>query len=468
MSFGDWLDFGVLAYFMLINTIYTVLIALSVGEMFRRDATRRDEFFSDLLGNPDAPPISIIAPAYNESASVVESVRGFLHTEYPQLSVIVVNDGSKDDTLQRLKDAFDLVPVDQVVHRRLETKPVRQVYQSADDNRLWVIDKENGGKADALNCGLNLSRSPLVCCVDADTIVERKALLHLVEPFLYEEVEVAAVGGTVRLANGCAVKEGSIVAIDLPEKWIARFQIVEYLRAFLFGRLGYNAFGGGLIISGAFGVFSRRAVIEAGGYLEGSVGEDMELVVRLHRRFREQGIPYKVVYLPDPICFTEAPESYQVLGRQRDRWHRGLIDTLWRHRDMFLNPAYGATGLLVYPIFVLLEFLGPLVELFGYFWFLVSVTLGGIDSNFAMMFFLVAFFWGFLLSLGSLLLDDLEGGLPPASWEMRRGLIIAALAENLGYRQLTLIFRLRGMYSYLRGSQSWGNMMRKGYQKVAT
>ncbi|MFB6262403.1 MAG: glycosyltransferase family 2 protein [Bradymonadaceae bacterium] len=461
-----WIDLFIIVYFVVLNSFYGLLILLSLLEVARRKSDRLPELDSEILRHGTAPPVTVIAPAYNEQETIVDSVRALLDVEYPDFEVVVVNDGSRDQTLETLREAFDLEPADRVVHRRIETEPVKTIYRSEHDDRLVVADKVNGGKGDALNVGINLARSPLVCCIDADTIVERTALLRMIEPYVYHPLDVMAVGGTVRVANGCAVGETGIEEMRLPDSWLARFQIVEYLRAFLFGRMGFNRLGGNLIISGAFGLFLKEAVVDVGGYDDETVGEDMELIVRLHKHGRSTEPPRRVIQIPEPISYTEVPEDFRTLGVQRDRWHRGLADSLWRHKTMFLNPRYGAIGMFVVPVYFFFELIGPLVELFGYGWFLVSILFGFVDWNFAAVFLLVAFFWGALLSIHSLLLDNW-------SFKIFRGgesggkLALAAILENLGYRQTTLLYRLRGLIKFLLGMGDWGEMNRDGFDEAS-
>lgn len=460
-----WIDILFVLFFAMINGSYAILVALSILDILQRRATRMPEFDSIVLSEESTPPISILAPAYNEEAGIEDSVRSFLQLVYPSLQVIVIDDGSTDGTLARLTEKFQLRPIRMVVRQDVPTQPVKAIFQSTRDRRLWVIAKENGGKADALNVGINFCRTPLLCCLDADTIIDRRALLRMVELFLYDEQQVVAVGGTVRVANGCTVKDGLVDATDLPRSWLARFQIVEYLRAFLFGRMGFNRLGGNLIISGAFGLFLREAIVDAGGYRQDTVGEDIDLVVRLHRTNLETGQPYKIVHIPDPVCFTEVPESIAVLSRQRDRWQRGLVDTLIAHRSMLFNYRYGRIGLIVFPFFVLFELLGPLIELGGYGWFLYCIFFGDIDASLVILYFLSAFFLGFLLSVQSLILDDLHTSFF-RSTRQRMLLIAVAFLENFGYRQMTLFFRLKGIYRFLLGARSWGKMSKKGFTKA--
>lgn len=456
------LDAIFLFYFIGYNGINTILMVLAVLEIIRRGATRLPELDTAALSAESTPPVTIIAPAFNEEATVVSSTRAFLQLEYPSLNVIVVNDGSKDSTLDLLIKTFDLVPENQVVRRQLETQAILEIYRSRQDERLVVIDKVNGGKADALNVGLNVARTPLVCCVDSDTLIDRKALLRMIEPLVYDDRNAVAVGGTVRLANGCTVKDGQVLRQGLPKSWLARIQLVEYLRAFLFGRMGFNRVGANVIISGAFGLFHRETVVEVGGYQPSTVGEDMELVLRIHHTKRVKKQRYRVVQIPEPICYTEAPENWAVLSRQRDRWQRGLLESLWMHRSMLMRPRFGVVGLFVLPFFLLFEAIGPVVELGGYIWFGINLLLGTADPRFAVMFTLSALFWGFLLSVQSLVLDDLNTGIYRGA-RVRLGLVAAALLENVGYRQAILLFRLRGTVKYLLGEKAWGRMKRQGF-----
>ncbi|HEX9129069.1 MAG TPA: glycosyltransferase family 2 protein, partial [Gemmatimonadaceae bacterium] len=334
----------VLLYFLAVNGWYLVLLVSSLLELRRHMLLIADESRHLLLSSTLSPTISILAPAYNEEATIDASLRALLALQYPNLEVIVISDGSKDRTVQVLIERFDLVPVKTIYEQRIKTKLVRSLYRSATYPSLVVVDKDNGGKADALNVGLSFARGELVCAMDADTLIEADGLQRMIRPFLYE-TDVVATGGTIRVVNGSEVKHGRVVRTSVPTRLLPGVQVVEYLRAFLFGRLGWNRLGGNIIISGAFGLFQRDAVVNAGGYLHDTVGEDMELVLRLKRLSYERGGPGKIAFVPDPVAWTEVPESAKVLGRQRDRWHRGLADVLWRHRRMLFNPRYGVTGL---------------------------------------------------------------------------------------------------------------------------
>ena len=459
-AFVVGVNYFILAYFLAINGIYLTLYVISFAEI--ADYVRREVFsgLPELFASNYAPPVSVIVPAYNEEATIAESVRSFLTLRYPMHEVVVVNDGSKDRTIEVLLREFDLHESDQPVRLELDTAPIRGVYAS-DTERLVVVDKENGGKADALNVGASAARYPLVCNLDADIILEEDALLRAARPMI-ESREVAAVGGIVRVANGCEFERGRLVKVKTPKKALPNFQIVEYLRAFIASRTAWSKLNCLLIISGAFGMFRRRDVIAAGGYLHETVGEDMELVTRMHRVLRENGRRYKILFVPDPVAWTEVPETLRVLGRQRDRWHRGLMDTLVRHRRMLLRPRYGSVGLIAMPYFFLFEFLGPVIELLGYLAFVLGLALGYLNLQFAIAFFLAAVGLGALLSTAAVFLEELRLERYPR-WRDLLKLTLYGVLENFGYRQINTVWRAKAIISFLRKSTDWGSMERQGF-----
>jgi len=454
----------VLAYFMAVNGWYLVLLVSSLLELRRHMLLITDESRHLLLSSTLSPTISILAPAFNEEATIETSLRALLALQYPNLEVIVISDGSKDRTVQVLIERFDLVPVKTIYEQRIKTKPVRTLYRSSTYPALAVVDKENGGKADALNVGLSFARGELVCAMDADTLIEGDGLQRMVRPFLYA-TDVVATGGTIRVVNGSEVKHGRVVRASVPTHLLAGIQFVEYLRAFLFGRLGWNRLGGNIIISGAFGLFQREAVVNSGGYLHDTVGEDMELVLRLKRLSYENGGPGKIAFVPDPVAWTEVPESAKVLGRQRDRWHRGLADVLWRHRGMMFNPRYGVTGLFVFPYYLFIELLAPVIEVIGLAVLILGLAFGMLDWKFAALFYLTAYGLGTALTAFTLLLENISFN-RYETFRDRALLFWWALVENLGYRQLTVYWRLRGLWKFVRGRKDWGVMERKGFRPV--
>ncbi len=451
----------VLTYFVLLNGVYLATSLFAFGALRRYALRLRSLDLTDLITSAGAPPISLIAPAYNEEVTCVESVRSLLSIEYPDYEVLVVNDGSSDDTVARLTEAFQLEPASRIPTASLPTAEVKQVLRSRTQPSLWLIDKDNGGKADALNAGLNFCYTPVFCAMDADSILEPQALIRIVRPFLEDDSTVAA-GGILRIANGCTVERGRVTEVRLPENLLAQFQVLEYLRVFLAGRMGWAALDATLIISGAFGIFRRSAVVRAGGYATDTVGEDMELIVRLHRVGMETGTPHRIHFVPDPVAWTECPESVRVLARQRDRWQRGLLQTLTKHRKMLLNPKYGRVGMLAFPYFFFLEMLGPVIELLGYVSFTITIVSGRADWYLVSAFLAVAVALGGVLSLSAVALEELSFRRYPRISDLLRLFGLAAL-ENLGYRQANTWWRVQGTLSALRGKQSWGKMTRKGF-----
>jgi len=452
----------ILVYFLAVNSFYAVLVISAAWEMrsYRLRSWHEDQ--SRLLGSPVAPRISMLAPAHNEGPTVAESVRSLLTLRYANLEVVLINDGSTDETMAVLQREFDLVPVHPAYDGMVEHKPVVGLYRSPDNPGLVVVDKENGGKADALNAGMNIASGDLTCAIDADTLIEGDALLRMVVPFLTGD-DVVATGGTIRVANAARVRAGRVLEARVPHQAVAGIQVAEYLRAFLVGRLGWNRLGGNLIISGAFGLFRRESVLAAGGYTEGTVGEDMELVVRLRRRGLDHGLPHRIVFVPDPVAWTEVPSSMKVLGRQRDRWHRGLSDVIWRNRGLFLNPRYGSLGLAVFPYYVVVELLAPVVEAFGLVGLTLGVATGTIDWGFAALFFLVAYGYALVLDVLTILLEELSYRRYHRMRD-RLWLLLWAALGSVGYRQCTVYWRLRGIKKFLQKSTEWGAMTRTGFQ----
>ncbi len=455
------LDASIIVYFLILNSFYALLLVLSLPEVWEHTRLADDEDLVRLQETGAPPPISILVPAYNEEVTIDASVTAILTLDYRQYEVIVVNDGSTDATMERLQEAFDLYEVPRIHPEVLATRPIRAMYRSRTRPRIVVLDKENGGKADSLNAGINASRWPLVIAVDADTLIEPNAMLRLTRPFLLSQ-RIAAVGGTVRVANGSVIRDGRVLEPRVPSRFLPGVQVVEYLRAFLYGRLGWNRLGGNLIISGAFGLFRKDYLLEIGGYRTDSVVEDFDVVVRLHRHLRDRHVPYVITFVPDPVAWTEVPETLAVLGRQRERWHRGLILTMWQYRGMLFRPRYGPVGFLGIPFFAFGEMLAPVVEVLGYAITAAGLYLGVLNSGFAVMFFLVALSYGMILSFWGIVLEEV-GFRRYRRWSDLGRLLLFAALENFGYRQLTVWYRLRAFWSALRDRHSWGRMTRTGF-----
>ncbi len=454
--------FAILVYFFLLNGIYLLFIVLSfVGTLRYKHRTRCVQV-EEIFASPLTKPVSILAPAHNEAASIVESVRCLLSLEYPLHEVVVVNDGSTDDTLARLIEAFGLKKASRVFRKVLQTKPVLGIYTNPKFPRLVVVDKVNGRKADALNAGLNVARYPLFCAIDSDSLVDRDALLKVVRPFLEDPEHVVGAGGIIRLNNGCRIEANQSVSACMPRNFLARFQVIEYFRAFLGGRMGMSMLNSMLIVSGAFGIFRKDVVLECGGYRTDTLGEDLDLVIRLNKYLRDKKTRFRIEFIPDPICWTEAPERFGSLVSQRNRWHRGLLDTFVHNRRMIFNPRYGIIGLFAMPFYLIFELLGPLVEITGYGLFAVFAVFGKVDAPFAVLFMLFSVVLGTLLSLSSLLLEELA----PRSYPRTIDIFILAgfcILENILYRQVLAVVRAKAFVDYFRGKREWGTLEKKGF-----
>jgi len=452
-----WLMVG---YFVALHGIYLLLTLLAARTLLRLQRYRPIEQLP-LAHSQLMPPISVLVPAYNEETTITATVESLLQLGYGEFEVIVINDGSRDQTLQVLIERFGLLPYPAAYRVQIPTQAVRGIYRSVRYPALRVIDKDNGGKADSLNAGINASRYPLFCGVDADSILERDSLQKVVQPFL-RVPEMVATGGTIRAANGCDVRGGALHRVELPRNPWALLQVMEYLRAFLFGRLGWSSVNAMLIISGAFGVFRKQTVMDVGGYRTHTIGEDMELVVRIHHHLRAQGKPYRIEFVPDPVCWTEVPEDRQTLRNQRIRWQRGLSESLNAHWGLLFSRRGGWPGWVAFPYMVLFEWLGPLVELLGYLWTTWAWWAGFISGQAFSLFLLVAVGLGIVLSVAGVLLEQWSFRMYPTVRQMLL-LVLAAVVENLGYRQLNAWWRLVGLYRWARQKEgSWGTMKRKG------
>jgi len=448
------------AYFLAIHGIYLMLSALAARALYRNQRYREMEELP-IAYSLLTPPISVLVPAYNEEMTIVATVESLLQLSYAEFEVIVINDGSKDATLSVLIDRFGLLPYPEAYRVQIPTQEIIQIYRSTRHAHLRVIDKRNGGKADSLNAGINSSRYPLFCGVDADSILERDSLQKVVKPFL-RHADMVATGGTIRAANGCDVRGGDLHKVDLPSNPWALFQVMEYLRAFLFGRLGWSSVNAMLIISGAFGLFRKQTVIDVGGYKTHTIGEDMELVVRIHHHMREQGRPYRIEFVPDPVCWTEVPEDRQTLRNQRIRWQRGLSESLNAHWGLMFSRRGGWPGWVAFPYMVLFEWLGPVIECLGYFWTCYAWWAGFISWTAFGVFLLVSLGLGILLSVAGVLLEQLSFQMYPQMRQMFK-LVLVAVAENLGYRQLNAWWRIVGLYRWATQKEGgWGTMKRKG------
>lgn len=454
-------------YFGIVNVIYTVLLTLALFVIYRHLRRIKYSPHKEFHTSPEIPPITILIPVHNEEKVVLRSIRSALAADYPFFEVIVINDGSNDKTLQTVIDAYRLRKIDRVYRTFLKTERVKGFYYNMETPNLLLIDKERGGKADALNCGVNVSRSPYFCSVDADSLLEKDALIRLMAPLLESSVPVVATGGVVRVLNGVRLAdEISIQEIDLPKKPLLLFQIVEYIRGFLFGRVGWDTLRSLLILSGTFSLFHKATVVDAGGFKVGNVSEDMEMIVRLHRHMLKKGKPYEIRFISDPICWTEAPDNLTMLGRQRRRWHLGLIQSIYENREMIFSPRFGRIGMVIIPYYILFEILGPVIEVLGYIVVVLSYLVGLLSVYFLLLFLTLAIFYGVFLSTAGIFLEELTFRRYP-KWRHMFKLLLYGVLENFGYRQINSVWRFQAIFLFLSGRRAWEYVQKKGAKEYA-
>lgn len=445
---------------------YVVLAIISIIET--ASYMKKNSFvnYNDIVSSSISPSISIIAPAYNETLNIVENVRSLLSNHYASYDVIIVNDGSKDDSLEKLIKAYDLVKVEYTINNQIPTKPLREgVFKSTNPafEKLIVVDKENGGKADALNTGLNISTNKYVACIDVDCLLLEDSLQKMIKPFLESNgAVVIASGGVIRIANSCVIRDGKLIDVNLPKNMIVRGQILEYLRAFLLGRMAWSKLNGLLVISGAFGMFNKKIAIEVGGYDTHTVGEDMEIIVRMRRHMEEQKIKYKVAYIPDPLCWTEAPDNFKIFISQRNRWTRGTIETLKIHKKIGFNPKYNTLGIVSYPYWMIFERYAPIIEVAGLFYFIFLIIIGNVRWDFAFAFIVLAYLFTVFFSIVTIITEELT-----YHQYKKKGislqLLITALLEPIVNHPVVLYAAIKGNYDYyFNKKKKWGEMVRKG------
>lgn len=451
----------IVVYFFVGSGVYSLLMALSLISVWLRN--RRHAYLSldDLRESPETPPVTIIMPAWNEQEIIVQSVRSSLDIDYPHLEVIVVDDGSSDETLRRMIESLHLVKMDLICRSRLATRPIRGFYMNPHIPNLLVVSKERGGKPDALNVGINMARTPYFCTLDSDCLLERDGLLRLMQPIVRSSFNIVASGGIVRILNGCEVKDGQVVKVGLPRSILERFQVVEYLRSFLFGRTGWDVLGGTLIVSGALALFHRETVLESGGFRHDTVTEDMDLIVQLHRWAVEHGRRVKMSFISDPVCWTECPTTLANLARQRRRWQLGLCQTLWKNEEMLFNRRYGFVGMASYPFHLYVEALGAAAEFVGYLLVPLALWFGMVPPALFIFFVCLGLVYGGFLSVGAVFLEELTHRRYPGFRDFWV-LILFALFENFGYRQLVLYFRFEGVFRFLTGSGKWEKVVHSG------
>ena len=405
-------------------------------------------------------PITIVVPAYNEEVTVVQTVKSLLTLDYKLYEIVVVDDGSKDTTSQQLIDAYNMHPVRRPLHRQIPCQPEEFIYESHEQKvPLTLIRKKNGGKADALNMGINAAQYPYFICMDADSVLQYDSLHKLVVPVLEEE-NVVAVGGTVRPSNDVELFEGKVKKYRLPKNILACMQLLEYDRSFLASRILFDKFNGSLIISGAFGMFKKETVIAAGGYDHGTMGEDMELVVKLHSYCLTNKIPYSIKYATDAVCWTQVPEKLGDLKKQRKRWHLGLFQTMWKHRKMMANPKYGAVGFVSYMYFLLYELLSPFIEVFGVFTMVWAYFIDILNLPFMLLFLLIYASYNSILTLTAFFsrIQTIDLTVKPKDFFKS---IMLCFFEVTTLRFIMAFVRLTAFKGYKKKKLDWGRIERK-------
>ena len=458
----DFSNHALFWYYLASNVAYLTMLIIALKTSAMHQHRLESIRLSWIKESPMAPPITIIAPAHNEEASIRVAVRNLLGLDYPELEVIVVNDGSEDRTFEELREEFRLRPVRAVYVPEVKSAPVRGLYRSDADARLVVVDKEAGGsKADAVNAGLNAATSPYVCVVDSDSLLERDALLRIIVPILADPKRVVAVGGIIRVLNGSEIQGGQIRRVRLPRKSIEVIQVIEYLRAFLIGREAWAQGNMLTIISGAFGLFRTDLVRAVGGYRSRAIGEDFDLVARLHRHMLEKGADYQIRFVPDPMCWTEVPSDLRSLGRQRARWQKGLLDVLWPNRDMLFRPRYGRIGCFALPYMWVFELFAPVIELTGIVTILLAAWLGALSREFFLQFLLFGYAFATVISIGSVLQEEITYK-RYNDWQDVVRLVSYCFFEHFPYRQFHMVWRLQGLWQYFRGDLVWKPLKRKG------
>ena len=465
----DYINIVFFVFTVVLFTLFSIMGYLSTkGSLHYKNKNSFGDL-SKVMASPLAPSLTIVAPAYNEGMTIVENIRSLLSLKYVNYEVMVVNDGSKDDTMQKMIDAYDLVKIDRKIDPNWKSKPIRGVYKSRQQSfsKLTVIDKENGGKSDALNTGMHLSENQFVGCIDVDCLLLPDALLHVVKSFYQRsEKRVIAVGGVIRIANSCVINGGALEEIRLPKNWLAKFQLLEYTRSFLLGRMAFGRMDSLLIISGAFGFFDREIALACGGYDTNTVGEDMEIVFRMRRYMVENKLPHTIEYIPDPLCWTEVPESRKILVNQRDRWSRGNFETLYKYRDMFFNPKYGRLGMISYPYWFFYEWLAPLLEFFGFFSIILFYYLGILNLPFFIAITTMIYVYSIMFSFYAILWEVYSYN----EYKKVKDILIlmgCAIVEPFIFHPIVVFAAVRGNYKKLFKIQSgWGTITRKGFAKA--
>lgn len=463
MQFIYFFNIFCMVYTLVLSVLYLFQLILSFFKMSRDQKSLPASDYTQYATSENLLPVSLIVPAHNEQVNIVNNIKELLKLNYPQFELIVVNDGSTDQTHEEIMSAFALEPIEYAFKISIPIQKIRGIYYNSEYPNLIYVDKEQGGKSDALNAGINISTYPLFVCLDADSRLEKDAVLKLAVEFIKDTKTVVA-GGFVRIANGSVVTNGKWSRFEIPSKMVERFQIIEYFRSFLSGRISWALTSSMLVVSGAFGLFKKQVVIDCGGYKNNTVGEDMEIIVRLHHYLRKNREKYRMLFLEDAVCWTQGPMSFHDLRSQRRRWQVGLMDSLLSHKAMTLNPRYGVIGLFAVPYSWLFEWLGALVEVLGYVVIPLSLILGILSPINFFLFLVLAMGLGIILSLGGLILEQTSN---KGYMSAKQCLSLAkyAMLENVGYRQYVSLCRAEGILRYGQMRNTWGKIQRETFNR---
>lgn len=451
----------IIVYMTVVIIFNLAMMIVAYNTLARKKRMDNDILEDEFKMNIFTKPVSILVPAYNEELGIVESINSLITLKYPETEIIVIDDGSKDNTANVVIESFDMVKSHIKVNAKLSTKPILNIYQSRLHPKVFLIQKENGGKSDALNAGINLARYPYFCSIDGDSILDSNSLLRVMQPIIESDGKVVAAGGSVRIANGNDIHFGTMVEKKLGNHPLVLVQVIEYLRAFMLGRIFLSHFNMILIVSGAFSVFNKRIVIDVGGYSTDVIGEDMELVVKVHAKIRENKTKERIEFIPNPVCWTEAPTSLSVLRNQRRRWSQGIFESLWKHRHMALNPKYGRIGWIAFPYFWIFEALGALVEFAGYVYIIFAFFTDRLNTEFAILILISLVVYGSIFSVLALMIETGTSNKLTSPKGVIK-LVLVSLSETFWYRPLLILFRIEGMIRFIFKKKDWGNMERKG------